>query len=180
MMDGFQFDTMIRSLSGSRRSLLGGVLTIAGGWLGVPGAGAKKKRKRKPKQAKPNAFGCLNVDAPCQSAEQCCSGICTGKKGKKRCRAHATGNCRIGQSIAFCGGENSGCALGGGNLTGVCGTSTGNAGYCVGGGDCFPCTRDAECRPFCGPGAACVRCADCTETGGTMCASPGVHTCVFQ
>jgi hypothetical protein len=140
----------------------------------------RKKKKAKPKPApKPNEYGCLDVGDPCQNVEQCCSGICAGKKGKKRCRAHDTGNCRAGQSIGFCGGENAGCAIGSGNPTGVCGTTTGNAGYCVGGGDCFPCTKDAECRPFCGPGASCVRCERCTETGGAMCASPGVHTCVF-
>ena len=181
-MDQHRFDTLTRSVSDvlSRRRLLRG-LTGTGFGLGVarlPGVAAKKKRKKQ--KAKPNAFGCLDVGATCKTSEQCCSGICAGKKGKRRCRAHDTGACGVGQSIGFCGGENAGCAIGDGNPTGVCGTTTGNAGFCVGGGDCFPCTEDVECKPFCGPGAACVRCERCAETGGAMCASPGVHTCVFQ
>ena len=178
MMDGSHFDHMIRSLASSRRSLLSGALALGAGWFGVPGTEAKKKRK--PKKAQPNDFGCLNVGAACKTSGQCCSGICKGKNGKLRCRAHGTGTCGVGQTIGFCGGENVGCAIGGGNPTGVCGTTTGNAGFCVGGGDCFACSKDEECRPFCGPGAACVRCERCAETGGTMCASPGIHTCVFQ
>jgi hypothetical protein len=168
----------------SRRQLLRGLagagLDLGLGWGRRPNqTAANKKRKRKRRQPTPNAYGCLNVDAPCQSAAQCCSGICSGKKGKKRCRAHDVGVCRAGQTIGFCGGMNSPCNLVS-TYTGVCGTTTGNAGFCVGGGDCYPCTVDAQCRPFCGAGAACVRCATCTKTGGTMCASAGVHICDFE
>jgi hypothetical protein len=178
-VDGDRFDCLVRSLRGSRRSLLGGALVIGGGRLDAPGAKARKKRPRKLKKPTPNAYGCLNVGAACQNAGQCCSGICGGKTGKKTCRAHDVGNCRTGQAIGFCGGMNSACAIGGGNPTGVCGTTTGNAGFCVGGGDCYSCTEDAQCRPFCGAGAACVRCERCTETGGAMCASAGIHICEF-
>jgi hypothetical protein len=54
---------------------------------------------------------------------------------------------------------------------GLCFVTTGGAGYCAAAevGDCFACRRDAECRPFCGTKAACIRCAGCTETGGTAC-----------
>jgi hypothetical protein len=73
----------------SRRDVLRG---LVGAGLGLGAArlpavvAAKKKRKKK---VKPNAFGCLNVDAACKNADQCCSGICEGKK----CRAHGIGTC---------------------------------------------------------------------------------------
>jgi hypothetical protein len=42
-MDRSRFDGLARSLSNSRRSLLGGMLVAAGGWLGVARTEAKKK-----------------------------------------------------------------------------------------------------------------------------------------
>jgi hypothetical protein len=57
---------------------------------------------------------------------------------------------------------------------GLCATTTGNAGYCMFSGDCYPCTTDFECQRansgFFGPTAACVKCAACDQTGGTACA----------
>jgi hypothetical protein len=97
------FDALMRSLFSmpSRRHLLHG-LAGAGLGLGVSrfpaGVEGKKRKpkKRKPRKAKPNEFGCLSVGQTCKSGEQCCSGICDGKKGKKTCRAHDTGNCEQG------------------------------------------------------------------------------------
>ncbi len=83
----------------SRREVLRG-LTGAGLGLGLSrfpaSVGAKKKRRRKrpEKKPKPNRFGCLSVGDPCKRIEQCCSGVCAGKKGKKTCRAHDTGTCK--------------------------------------------------------------------------------------
>ena len=90
-MDGLQFDTIVRSFTESRRSLLGTALAATAGWLGVAAADARKKRKhkkRKPK-AKPNEYGCLEVDDPCKRESDCCSGICEGKRERKRAKPMA-------------------------------------------------------------------------------------------
>lgn len=60
-------------------------------------------------------------------------------------------------------------------LPGRCDTTTGAAGYCAADFGCFPCRKDADCRPYCGPQAACMQCVTlCVlfeET--TACAGPG-------
>jgi hypothetical protein len=95
-MDDHGFDDLLRALSQPRRSFLAGVVAIAAGWRGGRDASAKKKRKRKHRKkrrrtATPNEFGCLEVGDPCKSSDQCCSGICDGKKDNKSCRAHGGG-----------------------------------------------------------------------------------------
>jgi hypothetical protein len=92
----------------------------------------KKHKKHKKKQPPmPNEFGCLNVNDPCTSAAQCCSGICEGTAGKRTCRAHDVGNCQAGTAL-----ENEiPCTTSGGD-DGLCSTTTGNAGYCLITGDC--------------------------------------------
>ena len=99
-MDSSQFDGFARSLAGSRRSLVSGILALAatGGALLTRTTGAKKKGRpnKKPKIGQPNEFGCLDVGQRCASAAQCCSSVCRGKKGKKTCRAHDTGTCQQG------------------------------------------------------------------------------------
>jgi hypothetical protein len=179
MMDSSQFDQFTRSLTGSRRSLLDGSLALAAGWLGVSVTEAKKKRKkRKPKKPKPNAFGCLEVGDPCKSAEQCCSGECEGKKGKKRCRAHGNGTCN--QTIpAFCEPDNPTISLCNSDSC-VCVRTTAGSNFCTStqGVQCADCTKDADCEAL-GffPGSACLpwsegQCAgDCGETG-MACAVP--------
>jgi hypothetical protein len=179
-MDGSRFDALVQSLTGSRRALLGGMVAAAG-WFGEAGAGARRKRKRKHKKRKqprtppatPNAYGCLNVDDPCTSAEQCCSGICEGQKGERRCVAHDERICTVAADLCTtqvdtpCGTTNPLCA---------CVVTTGNAPFC---GDftglpgdelCRDCRRDADCQEEFGPGAACVVysgvCGEiCPETG---------------
>jgi hypothetical protein len=180
-MNHNRFDALTRTLISvpSRRHLLRG---LAGAGLGLGGtrlpdlAEAKKKRKRKKKgkKAKPNAFGCLNVGDPCKSEEQCCSGICEGKKGKKRCQAHDAGICTVGLNIctgavARCNADNPSCG---------CVLTTGNAGFC---GDftdgannlCRDCSEDTDCQEEFGPGAACVAlggiCAAICPDTGTAC-----------
>jgi hypothetical protein len=176
MNDPF-FDDPVRALIGaiSRRGLLH-CLAAAGLMLprssGVTEARKRKKRSEKPK---PNAFGCLNVGQRCSgSNEKCCSGICQGKKPKKgkkdksKCVAHNTGGCSPEQD--FCTTDpNTPCGV-----DGVCGRTTGNAGYCI---DqtvelpCAACKRDTDCELGFGPGAACLICEiACPETGGTVCA----------
>ncbi|MGH2615812.1 MAG: hypothetical protein ACRDJC_11270 [Thermomicrobiales bacterium] len=122
--------------------------------------------------------GCKNVGRKCRRRKQCCSSVCRGKKGKKRCKAHDTGGCRAGQQSTGCGGNDVACTTNSGN-PGICETTTGNAGFCAFSGDCFPCQKDADCREVCGPRAACTRCAStCFGVGGTACFGP--DACDFQ
>jgi hypothetical protein len=112
---------------------------------------AKKKRKRKkhkkPKpQAKPNEYGCLEVNAPCTSEADCCSGICDGTTGKKRCRAHGTGSCRQDRQ-------------------GVCSATTTDVPTFVCGNDCY-CFLTTAGSNFCAVPPAAVdspKCADCQK-----------------
>jgi hypothetical protein len=181
IMDPSRFDHWTKSLpfAASRRRAL---LALA---VGIPGlAEAKKKkrknRKRNKKKIKRNAFGCVNVGNFCKNSGQCCSGICEGKKGKKKCQGHDQSTCQAGQTIEDCGGVAVDCTTTSGD-EGSCLTTTGNAGYCFSDGDCFPCAKDADCVPFCGPQAACIACAgeECGEEGGTACVGPSDDSCEF-
>jgi hypothetical protein len=177
-MDSSHFDGLTRSLAKSRRLLLGGALALAGGGLGVANADGRKKHKNKrkrDKRPKPNAFGCLDVGAACKRSEQCCSGICEGKKGKRKCAAHDTSVCNADSDI---------CAAGQGGQCGIynanclCVSTTGAAPFC---GDfttpsilCRECSQDMDCEEEFGLGAACVVyggvCASyCPHTGGASC-----------
>ncbi|MGH2614514.1 MAG: hypothetical protein ACRDJC_04695 [Thermomicrobiales bacterium] len=164
-----RFETLIRALTDrpiARRALtrgLAGAAMAAGlaRWSGED-LHARKRRKRKTRN-KPleNAFGCRNVGVVCTSANQCCSGLCAGKRGKKgksskkTCRAHDASDCRIDQDS--CSGTNFACITSTGE-EGFCHVTTGNASYCANDGIEFPCTKDEECNPFCGPLAACNVC----------------------
>jgi hypothetical protein len=182
-MDQSRFDALTRVLSDvfSRRRVLRGV---AAAGLGLAAARrhefahANKKRVSSPKKQKPNAFGCLSVGDACRRAGQCCSGLCQGKKGRRKCRAHDTGNCLAGEHPGECLGANVACITSLGKQ-GVCATTTGNAAYCTSSFiECFNCKTDADCQAVdggaLGPRAACIRCADCGEINGTACAAPDV------
>lgn len=177
-MDATRFDRLTRLVTdaSSRRDLLRG---LAGATLGtaairLPGsADAKKKQeKHKKKRKKPmlNAFGCLNVGQACGgNSDRCCSGICQGKrpkKGKKdrsTCAAHNVGVCTATQDA--CAGGSLSC---GANAT--CYRTTGNASFCgtAFGASCTACAKDTDCEGEFGPGAACLRCANCPDPG-TLC-----------
>ena len=183
-MDSDRFDGLTRSFSTllSRRFLVG---ALALGVLALPGsAEAKKhKHKRKNKKVRRNEFGCVNVGGFCKSADQCCSGICEGKKDKKKCQAHDTGGCTLERNLCFdsvtplCAPE------------GFCVVTTGNAPFCAkseGGPDAFcqPCGRDLDCEELgFGAGAACVvlrteglcvnGCEGINGSAGTGCLQPG-------
>lgn len=173
-MDGKQFDDMLRRSMQPRRSLFGWALVGATALLATPGVDARKKRKRKKQKpiASANEFGCLNVGDPCTSEAQCCSGICTGAKGKRRCQAHDTGGCTAGETFSGCGGADIACTIGPGEA-GLCATTTGNAGFCMGPPTDYPCTTDLDCQlangGVLGPRAACIRCDDAPR--GTLCAT---------
>ena len=160
-MDDLRFDRF------TRRFVLGGLARgVPSALLGVGGSGAKQRKK-----VKRNAFGCVDVGRFCRRGGQCCSGICAGKKGRKRCRAHNADVCRGGDANGFCkvGAPDVDCTTATGK-TGLCQTTTGKAGFCNWAGECAECTKDEECVAVCGAGAACLVCAGCPE--GTSCASP--------
>jgi hypothetical protein len=172
-MESDRFDCVTRAISLvlSRRGFAGALGLAVAGLSGL--AEAKKKKRKKKKKIKRNDFGCVNVGGFCKNSGQCCSGICKGKNGKKKCHAHDASTCQAGQQPISCnGGADIACATSTGGA-GLCGTTTGNAGYCTNDIDCFACTKDLDCQPFCGPQAACVACNACP--GGVGCA--GVDGC---
>lgn len=181
-MEIVNFDALTRRFSRLlTRRRLAGALGLAA--VGLPGlADAKKKhrklrRKRKKHEQRVafNEFGCVNLGHFCQNDEQCCSGICEGRKGKKRCRAHGESTCQAGQQLMFCGVDSVDvpCVTSTGE-PGFCDTTTGQAPYCTRKGACMPCRKDADCIELCGQQAACVVCSGCVEANGaqTSCVGP--------
>jgi hypothetical protein len=159
----------------SRRDLLRGLASagLALGIVGRPDPGAAKK-KRKKKKIKRNRFGCVNVGSFCKHAGQCCSGICEGKKGKKRCQAHDTRGCQLAddtcvdEGSVLCPDD----AGGANKALFLCFQTTGKAGFCgiQVGSQCVACTKDADCVADFGAGAACVVCARfCADSNHTTC-----------
>jgi hypothetical protein len=178
-VEATRFELLTRAIASQlTRRRLASVLGLAG--TTFPALVAAKKKRKRSKKVRRNDFGCVNVGSFCKNAGQCCSGICQGKKGKKTCKAHDQSTCQAGQSAEVCGGTNVFCTPSGGGV-GACVTTTGNAGYCEASGECFPCSTDADCVPFCGPQAACIVCeALCFPLGlRTACVGPVVDSCTF-
>jgi hypothetical protein len=177
-MDIDRFDGLTRTVSTllSRRAIAG---ALGLGTLALPGLADAKKKHKKKKKIKKNQFGCVNVGGFCKNGGQCCSGICQGKKDKKKCKAHDAQGCESNEDS--CLGVPFPCTTSAG-VPGECLVTTGNAGYCFGGaGQCFDCTKDADCVAVCGPQAACVVCATCIgeSEDATACAGPAADSCVF-
>jgi hypothetical protein len=171
-----RFDQLSRAVSTMRsRRALAGILGV--GALALPPLAEARKRKKKIKR---NGFGCVNVGDPCKNSGQCCSGICQGKKRKKKCKGHDQSTCRAGMQHSTCA-EDRGAFCDVDGSTGNCNTTTGNAGFCTSGGECFECARDADCVAVCGPRAACIRCAGCANQNGavTACVAPIGDICTF-
>ena len=117
----------------------------------------KKHRKRKP-QAKPNSFGCLEVNDPCTSEADCCSGICEGKK----CRAHGTDICRQDRP-GVCTADPADVPSLGCGANCYCFRTTAGSNFCApvvrtsGQEDCTTCQQDADCLALgYPPGSACA------------------------
>jgi hypothetical protein len=178
-VDQHPYAVVTRALAAmpSRREVLRG---LAGVGLGLgalhppAAADAKKKRRRKKRKPKvtPNHYGCLEVDDPCKTADQCCSGICEGKKDKKRCRAHGTGTCN--QELPGLCSNTPTIAACNGSATCFCMSTTANSAFCaqLGVSVCTECQKDADCvAQGLPPGSAClpttgILCTnDCPETG---------------
>jgi hypothetical protein len=182
-MDQHRYHALTRTLTclPSRRDVLRGLTGVALG-LGVarlPEEAAsrkKRKRKRREKKAKPNAFGCLSVGKPCKKADQCCAGICGGKKGARTCRAHGTGTCNQ-EAEGLCTSPNPASLLCNNNPTCICFGTTADSRFCVdtiassGTDVCTDCKKDADCEALGFPaGSACIptfagACAGGCESG---------------
>jgi hypothetical protein len=157
-MDETRFDHLIRTLTDSRRSLLGAALGLAAGTRCAADADAKKRRKRRRKKQRPafNQYGCVNVGGKCfGNSGNCCSGICEGTGAESRCVAHHAEDCVVSddtcQEFTPCGPI----------PKGACYRTTGNAGFCGNPGlcDCSTCSKDTDCEAQFGPGSACVVCS---------------------
>lgn len=179
-----RFDSSIRALihAPSRREVLRGLAGVSLGFGAArfPDLADAKKKKRKHKKPKPNAYGCLEVGDACKDADQCCSGICEGKTGRKRCRAHGAGTCNPG-SPGFCSADDPTQALCNDSLNCVCLETTGGSAFCgslaARASGCADCKRDADCLALgAPPGSACVpfatgACAGACESG-MLCVAP--------
>lgn len=180
-MDGSHFDQFSRALTGSRRSMLGATLALAPGLLGFPTTAAKKKRKKRKPKAKPNEFGCLEVGGACKNADQCCSGVCEGKKGKRRCSAHDTGTCRQ-EGFGICSGSTGTPFKCNDSGNCVCFHTTSGSNFCAdlanaGLDICADCQKDADCQGLgFPPGSACIPISeggcDGICEGGMACFAP--------
>jgi hypothetical protein len=121
----------------------------------------------------------VNVGSFCQTNDQCCSGICTGAKGKTTCQAHDQSTCTGQNTVCGDGADAPNCTTSTG-AEGYCGVTTGSARYCSAGqgSKCMACTKDADCAAQCGAGAACLSCPVCVDVGfQTACTSPAFEGC---
>lgn len=160
-MDGRQFDALLRSLSESRRSLLGGVAAAVACALGATRVEAKRKKKK-----------------PC--AKKCKSGCCTAKFGK--CIQPAQQNstqCGSGGEIcrSNCGGGACGAGCEACCANGVCidVADVSNQQCGTGGEPCFACPPGQACNA---PGEGC--CAphgETCRTNGAPCCSSLFESC---
>jgi hypothetical protein len=108
------------------------------------------------------AAACRKPGKPCKRDRQCCSGRCTGKKDKKRCRpAPVQGVCTIADNACFaddipevvCGTSELGQC--------ICFVTVSGEAFCadtLGSGD-IACDNDANCVGALAPGARCIQSA---------------------
>lgn len=179
-MDHRRFDDLTSRLAAplSRRQGLGLVAALGlGAGLLAEHADARKHRKKK-KKVTLNDFGCVDIGRYCSNGGQCCSGVCSGKRGKKTCQNHNATTCQNGVAESGCGATVDVTCITSSGAEGVCDATTGKGAYCAGDGGCFECKKDADCVPVCGPLAACIPCAGlCPLTGGTGCVGFGKDSC---
>src|SRR6185295_19044812 len=94
-MDGRSFDAWLRSLTESRRSLLGGLLVAAAGWgVGAHAADAKHKGKGKKHKKKHQQETCGHT--ACAAGQHCCDdqrGLCCSGDAECCNPGGGTGSC---------------------------------------------------------------------------------------
>ncbi len=151
-MDGRRFDDLLRSLTDSRRSLLGGSLAAFAGLLVIATADAKKKKKKK----------------PCK--KKCKDGCCTKKFGKCIKPAQQTEDeCGTGGEICHpCISEPCGAGCDTCCANNECVAEISNEQCGIGGEACFSCPPGQLCNAP-DPG--------CCAKPGEACGSNGVECC---
>jgi hypothetical protein len=190
-MEDHHVDALALSLTGvlSRRGIVRGlaVLPLELAARVLPGrAAGRRKRKRREKHRENkncsnssalqlNEFQCVDVGNACRGdSANCCSGICQGKKPKKGkrdtsvCLAHNTATCQTDEDV--CAGTGGSCGV-----DGLCFRTTGTTSFCGTSPDpagCIDCTKDADCEPIFGLGAACVTCGGACGGSGILCIGP--------
>jgi hypothetical protein len=152
---------------------------LAGLPLGCGGQEAMAgKRGRKAKQKiRRNEFGCVSVGSFCRNDAQCCTGLCDGKKGKRRCSGHGAGTCNQ-EAEGVCQSLNPISTACNNRADCACFRTTGDSSVCAelfcvrpGCSECAVCRSDADCVALgLPPGAACAAvaeglCAGVCETG---------------
>lgn len=157
-MDQHRFDALLMRLTKEPRSrrlaLRLVVSTVLAGALA--GGGARLA-----------AAACKQNGRPCDGGNQCCSGVCRGKRGRKKCRpAPGQGSCTIAKDTCKVGGVVGACASGGGEGC-ACLRRPSGAAFCADLTtiDCLPCAQ-------CPTGTTCVRAPfnSCSTCGhGTLC-----------
>jgi hypothetical protein len=146
-MDDGTFDqlTLLLSRLTSRRAMVGGIGLSA---ISLPSLAGAKKRKRKKKKVKFNEFGCVSVGGFCKNADQCCSSLCEGKKGKKKCRARGAGTCDQ-DSPGVCLSDNPATLTCNNDALCYCYATTAGSNFCteasMGFDVCAECQKDADC-----------------------------------
>jgi hypothetical protein len=146
-MEMDRFDRLAHSVSGllSRRALAGALGLGALVWPSLVDA---KKRGKKKKKVKFNEFGCVSVGGYCKNADQCCSGMCEGKKGKKKCRARGAGTCDQ-DSPGVCLAANPTTLTCNNDALCYCYATTAGSNFCteasMGFDVCAECQKDADC-----------------------------------
>lgn len=168
-MDQHRFDALITTLATEPRSRRGALRLIASaalaGLLAHAGIGAPAAE----------AAACKQNGRPCRNGNQCCSGLCTGKRDRKKCRpAPGQGTCTIETNTCVIGGQAAVCDPG---LTGTCSCfrRPNGAAFCADTTtfDCLPCAQ-------CPVGTTCVHarngvCVACPVGSGateTICVRP--------
>jgi hypothetical protein len=167
-MDHGQFDQIVARLAARRERRVA---------LGIAGGAALAALFGRIGGVEAGAAGCATNGKSCQRADQCCSGVCKGKRGKKKCRAHGMGTCKQGQNVCTAADPH---LLRCNNIA-ACGCFRTTAGSPFCGNSfsttCADCRRDGDCAALGFPaGSACVAldvgaCAgDCPS--GTACLVP--------
>jgi hypothetical protein len=176
-MDGESFDAVVQRVAvvASRRGVLrAGVGALAGVALGAIGTALGFA------EAEATHFTCRHDGSGCKRADQCCSSICTGKRGKKKCRPHGTGTCDQ-QVGGICDVANPAQLLCNNSTTCVCIRTTAGSSYCgennTAVSHCAECQSDADCERQGFPaGSACAPFANGTCAGkcptGMLCMAP--------
>jgi hypothetical protein len=150
-MDNEHFATWTRSLASRlprRRLWPGGLKAVAGGALAV----TMSRFDRLPAAAREEAAKrCLKDGDECKRGNQCCSGLCKGKKCR---RAPGQGTCTIRKDRCKTGDSDASRCAGGDCL---CFRRLDGAAVCAGDGECFDCSRDADCVAAFGERFVCVQ-----------------------